>query len=246
MISRQTAKKVVAKDIVSGEWVKNEGMNPSFAVTGMGERVARARILGTIVGKFVSDDGNFGSVTIDDGTDTIRAKMFKELEPIEDAKIGEMIDMIGKVREYNGEIYVIPESMKSVKDPNMMTLRKIELLKKRKDMERTKKMVSENQGKNPEDLRKELSEKQGIPSDIIDIYLKGPGGKGEPEGQPEGEKKDMKARVISVLKEENEGIVYSELIKRLDVKESEIESSINELLSEGICYEPSPGKIRMI
>ncbi len=242
MISRQTAKMVTVRELVSGEWVKNEGMNPSFAVTGTGERVARARILGTIVSKFVSDDGNFGSITLDDGTDTIRAKMFKELKPIEDAKIGELIDFIGKVREYNGEIYVIPESMKKVEDPNLITLRKLELLRKRKEMEKAKELVSKNQGKSPDELRKELSGKHGLPGDIIDIYLKDSG----KTGPSEAEKKDMKAQVLSVLKEEKDGIVYSELIKRLDVKESEIESAINELLSEGICYEPSPGKIRMI
>ena len=71
MPERMTAKKVRIVDLVNGEWVQQDGMEPSFVVSKTGEKVSRARILATIVSKFISEDGNFGSVTIDDGTDTM-------------------------------------------------------------------------------------------------------------------------------------------------------------------------------
>jgi RPA family protein len=122
-----TAVKVRLKDILNGEWVKNEGMVPSYILTPYGEQVSRLRVMGTIVSKFVSEDGNFASITLDDTTDTIRAKTFKTSSPIGAFEIGDLVDIIGKLREYNGEIYMIPESVRKITDINWEILRKLEI-----------------------------------------------------------------------------------------------------------------------
>ena len=96
MIKRETAKKVRISDITQGEWVKKEGMEPSYIVTPWGENVSRARILGTVVAKFVAEDDNFASLTIDDSTDTIRAKTFKTSQPIAS------VNLSGSVRYTTG------------------------------------------------------------------------------------------------------------------------------------------------
>ena len=77
---RQVARKVAIRWLTSGEWVKREGKEPSFVRTAVGEDVARCRVLATVVQTYVSEDGQFASVTLDDGTDTIRAKAFKEIQ----------------------------------------------------------------------------------------------------------------------------------------------------------------------
>ena len=133
-IQRLTAKKVRISDIMSGRWVKREGMEPSFVVTDQGEKVSRARILGTIVQTFMAEDGNFGSVTLDDGFDTIRAKTFKTVKPLDEFNVGDNVDLIGKVREYNGELYVIPEVVTRLQDPNFELLRRLELIKKAREL----------------------------------------------------------------------------------------------------------------
>ncbi len=96
---RQTAKKVKVASLTRGEWVKKEGMEPSFVVTPGGEQVSRARVMGTVVAKFVAEDENFASMTLDDFSDTIRAKAFKEVKPLDRAEVGDIVDLIGKVRE---------------------------------------------------------------------------------------------------------------------------------------------------
>ena len=126
-IQRMTAKKVRIYDIINGKWVKKEGMEPSYVETNYGDQLSRVRIMGTIVSKFIAEDGNFASITVDDATDTIRAKTFKTIKPVDTVEIGDIVDVIGKVREYNEEIYLIPEIILKMTDPNMELLRKLEV-----------------------------------------------------------------------------------------------------------------------
>ena len=209
VIERMVASKVRIADLNGGSWVKNEGMEPSYVVTKSGERVGRARILATVMSKFVSEDKEFASITLDDGSDTIRAKSFKTVKPLEHAEVGNVVEVIGKMREYNGEVYVVPEMVSRISDPNMETLRMLELEK-----------IARQAGKKPKET---LLEKL-----------------------PKAEAPDLRSRIIGLLKENNEGLEYSELLGKLKVREQEAEPVINELLSEGVCYEPTPGKIRKI
>jgi len=202
-IKRMTAKKVRIAVINEGEWIKKEGMEPSYIQAKDGSQISRARLLGTIVGKFAAEDGNFASVTIDDGSDTIRAKTFKTTKPIGDFEIGDMVDVIGKVREYNDEVYVIPEVVRKV-DVNWELLRRLELLTK-KDIPEAKEISVETADK--EKLRKE---------------------------------------VLKLIEKWKEGIMYTDLLKESSVPEEKIEPIITDLLAEGICFEPSPGRIRKI
>jgi len=202
MIERQTAKKVRISSLNEGEWVKKEGMEPSFIVTPQGEKVARARILGTVMGKFVSEDESFASATLDDGSDTIRAKTFKTVKPLDTVAVGDLVDVIGKVREWNGEIYIIPEVVYKVENPNIELLRRLEIAAKPQEAETGEIHVDQT-----EDLRKEL---------------------------------------LQIIESSAEGISYDSLIQKSGRKEQEVEKIINDLLAEGVCYEPTPGKIKKI
>jgi len=82
---------------VNGKYVKDEGMNPSYVISPLGMKLSRVRILSFITDKFVSPDKKFGSITLDDGTETIRAKVFRAVSMIEGLDKGDMVDVIGKV-----------------------------------------------------------------------------------------------------------------------------------------------------
>src|SRR3989338_8940874 len=127
---RQVARKVALRWLAEGDWVKMEGKDPSCVVTRQGEKVARCRVLATVVQTFVSEDNQFASVTLDDGTDTIRAKAFKEIQLLKALAAGDRVDVTGKLREYNGEVYILPEAIAKVADPNVELLRRLELLQK--------------------------------------------------------------------------------------------------------------------
>ncbi|UCC91278.1 MAG: hypothetical protein JSV39_03100 [Candidatus Aenigmatarchaeota archaeon] len=238
MISRQTAKKVRIWDVMNGSFVKKEGFEPSFVKTQSGEEISRARILGTVVSRFVAEDGNYASVTIDDGTDTIRLKVFKTTKPLDSLETGDVVDVIGKVREYEGEKYVIPEIVRKTDNLNFELLRRLELVHKERGMKKAKDFLEKNKGKDQEELKKEF-EKEGLEKQWAETSLTG----GEKEDK---EKSVLKKEILQVIESSPEGIVYSELAKRVKAKETDLESAIDELLNDGICYEPSPGKIRKI
>lgn len=239
MIERQTAKKAKIWDIVNGTFEKKEGMEPSFVKTQQGEEISRARILGTVVSKFVAEDGNYASVTIDDGSDTIRLKVFKTTKPLDSLEAGDIVDVVGKIREYEGEIYVIPEVVRKA-NPNFELLRRLELVHKATGIKKAKELIEKNKDKNPEELKKELMDK-GLKREWIELHLEK--GEGKEEGK---EKKVLKNEILKIIEDSKDGIVYSELMKKVEAEETEIESAIDGLLNDGICYEPSPGKIRKI
>ncbi len=208
-MERMTAKKVMVSDLINGEWVKKEGLEPSFIITKKGEKVSRARLLGTVVSKFVSEDGNFGSLTLDDSTDTIRIKAFKDLKILELSDVGDLVDIIGKVREYNEEIYLIPEIIKKLDDPNVELLRKLEILKKMKTLKAGIKEEERSEGK-------------------------------------EDDQNVLRKEIIKIIEANRDGITYSELLEKAKIPEETAEPIINQILAEGICYEPTPGKIKKI
>ncbi len=128
MQERQVAKKVNVKILHTGEFVQQGGMNPNYVKTEEIE-FSRVRVLGTVIDKFISEDGNYGTITLDDTTDTIRCKVFRDLTILEEVEKGDLVDVIGKIKEYNEERYIQLENIAKVEDPNFEALRKLELEK---------------------------------------------------------------------------------------------------------------------
>ena len=203
---RQTAKKVTIADLMNGKWVKKEGMEPSYVVTPRGDAVSRARVLATVVSKFLAEDGNFGSLTLDDGSDTLRIKTFKTVKPVEGFEPGMLVEVIGKVREYNEEIYIIPEIVNELADPNYELLRKLELA-----AQKTQPAPAETQ-----------------------------------TPQKQDGKEALRKEILKVIGAVPDGISFTELMEKIKADENSIEAVVDDILAEGICYEPTPGKIKKI
>ena len=200
-IERMTAKKVRISDIMSGRWVKREGMEPSFVVTDTGEKVSRARVMGTIVQTFFAEDGNFGSVTIDDGTDTIRAKTFKTLKPMENSVEGDNVDVIGKVREYNGEVYMIPEVVTKLADPNSELLRRLELIKKARELK----------GRPSEATPEEAAE--GVPvNQEPSTDSKSGSAQSSKDAKAKDDDSELRKEILDMIAAEPEGIEYTKIL----------------------------------
>ncbi len=146
MQERQVAKKIDIKTINTGNFIQvdrtseeNKYLPNYIEVDGV--KISRVRILATVLDKFVSEDGNYAALTLDDTTDTIRCKIFLnskfgddssrqiliDLETLENFEKGELVDIIGKVKEYNEERYIQPEIIIKIDDPNFEVLRKLEL-----------------------------------------------------------------------------------------------------------------------
>lgn len=145
---RHTAYKLIIKDLVSNNYVKREGEVDYVEVGEL--QVARTRILATIVNKMTYDNKS-GFLVLDDGTETIRARVWENnFELIDNSVIGDLIDLIGRVRQYNEETYIVPEIIRKA-SPNFFVLRKLELGKKPSNKEESKESQNKDENKESPD-----------------------------------------------------------------------------------------------
>jgi len=111
-------------DIVNGQLEKEGDDRYRWVlISSNRERIYKIRISGTIVSKYFSPKTDekkaFASLTIDDGTDTIRVKAWEETADALDKFFeGEEIEIIGKPRSGENEIYILPEEYMKIEDYN--------------------------------------------------------------------------------------------------------------------------------
>lgn len=112
-------------DVVDGHLIKEgeEAYSPWVLITANNEKVYLIRIVGTIIDKFYSPtDGtkkSFTTLTIDDSSATIRLKEWEEqAEFLNSFTTGNNIDVIGKPRKSDDEIYILPEKVIKIDEPN--------------------------------------------------------------------------------------------------------------------------------
>ncbi len=123
-----TAHKVWIYDLLAGSCVSQEGMSPDH-VDVEGRKVARANIIASVIEKFINDDRTYGTLTLDDGSAQIRAKVFRDsVGLIDNIEVGSTIVLVGNVRSFNNEIYVVPDLLKVVNEKKAL-VRRLELVK---------------------------------------------------------------------------------------------------------------------
>ena len=111
-------------DIVEGRLSKEgEDQYRWVLFTKNGEKVYRIRIDGTVVAKYFSEGDkekkSYANITLDDGTDTIRIKAWEEqAEFLNRFEIGDIVEVMGKPRHSEDEIYVLPEDVLKLNDYN--------------------------------------------------------------------------------------------------------------------------------
>ncbi|MFX0107035.1 MAG: OB-fold nucleic acid binding domain-containing protein [Candidatus Hodarchaeota archaeon] len=123
MRERMTAVRASVADIVNGTYREDEGPH---VISPYGVELRRVALVGMIVDQYAGQ-GNFASITIDDGTETIRAKAWgSEASSLEQVKKNVLTLLVGKVREYEGEVYIVPEVIRELDDPNYMGIHLME------------------------------------------------------------------------------------------------------------------------
>src|SRR3989338_7500325 len=197
---RLPAIKARIEDISKGKYYAQEGFNPHYVITPQGAKVSRVRVMSTVVDKFMAESGKFASLTLDDGTDTIRSKSFNNLSVFEGIETGDDIELIGNEKGVS-------------------------------DLDELKKVMKERYGIEPEE------------TETIVLTKTGPAEEGAP-----AEKESSKEKLLKIIAENDpgEGCEYQTLIDKSGMDESSIDAAIQELLDEGSCFEPKPGKIKKL
>ena len=133
------------KEIIEGKYIKKEGWEPSFIITEY-NKLFRVNIIGVVVSK---DNNGF---IIDDGTGKIQIRSF--VNNI-NSKIGELVKIIGKPRQFNNEIFINSEIIKPIKNIKWVDYRKKELsLRHKQKIIETEDYIDDKKTKQPEISKK--------------------------------------------------------------------------------------------
>ena len=251
-IKRLTAKKAGVSEITRGKYFKKPGFESNYILTRLGRKLSRVRVLGLVVDKFLNNDSSYSAITIDDSSDTVRCKFFGSAKLFNGVEAGDLVDVVGKVREYNGEIYIVPEIVTKITDPNFETMRILELAKIRKFQKENIMKLGELK-KKTSDLKevrnsaKELMSEEDVESiieaeELIKEELSetrdNKAGKTE---QP----KDAKEIVLKIIGEAGQdGVDYQLVLAKSGLPESTVDMAVQKLLEGGILFEPRPGKLK--
>jgi len=241
VVKRLPAIKTRIYDIVNGKFYpgSKENLNPSYIITPFGEKISRVNSVATVVEKFMSSDGNYASVTLDDSSETVRAKVFKDSVGLfSGIEKGDMILIVGKVKEYNGEIYINSEVASKIKNPNEENLRKLEILQKlirQKILAEEIRNLAENVSE--EEVLTYAKEKYNLDRESVQYII-----------QSKKQEVDYKPKVLEIIKnlDKDDGVEVGKLFEILDLPENIIERTINDLLSSGELFEPSLGRLRRV
>ncbi len=247
-LRRLTAKKVLVWEIISGKFVQKTGLESPYIITPTGRKVSRVRILGNVVDKYINPSGTYGFLVIDDGTGSIRVKFFENISKVEKIEKGSLVDIIGRIRCDENEIWINVEIAKVIEDPNFETLRILEIVN-----------ILKEQCEKIRNIMKYLPQS----SDMNELYtlLNGNISKKEIEAILEAkeiiykhveenkvEEDEKESKVLKLIKEldRGEGADYFELLKTSGLEENKLDEIIDRLLETGKCFEPKPGKLRVV
>lgn len=120
-----TAVRASIADIVNGNYRDDNG---AHVVSPYGVELRRVVLVGFVVSKFQksadAEGKHFESITIDDGSETIRIKVWGEEDAVllDGVRENILALVVGKVRKFEDEVYIIPEIVRELKDPNFMGL----------------------------------------------------------------------------------------------------------------------------
>jgi len=126
---RQTAYKVWIADLMNNEYAVQNGWQPNYTIISE-KKISRVNVIASVVSVYINDDKTYYSVAIDDGTGNISLKTWGEdIKLLSALKIGDLILVIGKLRQTNDLMYLTPEIVKVLNDKKWMLVRKLELEK---------------------------------------------------------------------------------------------------------------------
>ncbi|AVB77150.1 hypothetical protein [Methanococcus maripaludis] len=202
----------VAYKIHPQEFAENEIFEKSLILDG--KRIHRVRLLGNVSNV---DKSNIVSFELDG----ISVKDFENKSL--DVEENDLLDVVGRIGEYNGERYVALEvySKKNENKDKWIELRNLEIEKTRNYI-KDEETITYN--------REEMSGELSIESEALeDLY---------------GDL-DVKDKILDIIRE-NDGITYEDLIDNSGLEDVELDNVLSELKEDGEIYEPNPGSYRIL
>ncbi len=226
MQGRQTAYKLWIAEIVDADYIREEGEWEPNYLDVKGVKVARVNILGTITEVFTNATVDYATITIEDGSAQIAIRAFKEdVKVVAGLNIGDSILVIGRPKQYQNEIYLVPEIVKKLGNAAWMKVRKAELVQMRGNVLPKKQIPQIIVEPNNRETREEL----------IATHA------------PLSGNEIARQKILNVLESQGElGMDIDMLIQTSETEEEAAEKIIEELIKEGEIYMSRPGVLKII
>jgi RPA family protein len=210
---RQVAYKTEIQELIHGEYVRQEGWLPNYILTKHGVKVSRVNLLATVIS---IQDTNQGLV-VDDGTGSLSVRSFEPNNLFEGITVGDVVNVIGRPREFGDEKFVVPEIVKQVVEPKWVEVRK-------KEMELWK-----------------LKQKKSVDANLV-----APDTPPSPTTETEETNKTPAHKIYSLIRslDKGEGVDIELLIEKS--KSPDAELVVEQLLREGDIFEIKSGRLKVL
>ena len=136
--ARMPAAKVWIREILEGRFEDVSVGTVRYFRLPTGGSVVSVRVMGVVVDSYMSSDAGHARVVLEDGTGSISVRAWdQDVEMLVDPETGSpyprgtVLDVVGRVREWRGERYVVPQLTVRVEDPNWILVRTLEILRER-------------------------------------------------------------------------------------------------------------------
>ena len=247
---RFSAEKVAIRELEEGEYVEEKEQKPNYIITPENRKIFRINVIATLVHKEVH--GSITSILIDDGTGKIIVRIFEEMKSIFNLEVGDVIQIIGKVRIYNNEKYVFPEIIKKTNHAwlkiRFLELQKANLFvkKEKEDAENSQKLKKEGlelnelnkKEKMEESASHNFSQKNITPGvEIFEVVNE------EIEENDPLLPFEKISKLITQL-DKGEGVMIEEIIEKSPLEKTE--ELIEKMLENGDILQNSPGRVRLL
>ena len=221
---RQTAYKVWISQINSCEFIiDNSEWGTNYFVVN-NNKVSRVNIMGNVILKYQNDSGDYVTITIDDGSSNIRAKVWKEdTRILNKINVGDLILIVGRVRKFNDEIYISPEFAKKLDDLSFAKLRLLEL----------KKIYGDIKAK--EDSPIAINQEKSYQEELI-------------EDLEDSSSTNKRQKILSIIEklDSDNGVDIIEVINSSKFSLLEAQGILHELIRDGEIFEISSNRIKLV
>ncbi len=231
---RHIAIKTSIGQLLQGTYIQEDENNPNYLLTPSQQKISRLNIIAVILTK--EQVGNITNLLVDDGTGSIVIRSFEENLQLQKLQIGDAVLLIGRLRMYNQEKYISPETVKKI-DRAWLMVRSLELKKLSEGIQT--KPLQDTPGEIARPTPEKTSKEDSTTAPIEDLSRE------DQEIDKTSELLPVQ-KMIQLIKELDlgEGVLIEEIIEKSILKESE--KLIEKMLENGDIFQIVPGKVKVL
>ncbi len=251
ILARQTGIKVTLGEIVQGKYVQEDEQSLNYLLTTDQRKIYRVNVVGIII--HTEKQGNIFNLWLEDGTGKAIVRFFEDNKIISSLNPGEIINVIGRIRQYNQEKYLTSEIVKKV-DSSWLKLRKMELKEKFSLLPELKKEIREI----PEapifaqkiEIKPLTSVIVETPSPILNVEKVDPSSEINEEEIEEEIVEETPLlptqKILILIKEldQGTGVLIEEILSKSPLNDTE--KLLSKMLEKGDIFQNLPGKVKVL